>query len=117
MNKADDWSKRDFSITGAGALAYFSAKEKKDLIYYTAQDMRLARIRILKEEECTGRPFVFELTRPPRDRMEFDPGYFATDSKEELQAWVKVIKETQDMRTKRVNPTGRPGSPRLSPRK
>ena len=48
-------------LTQGGALCYYSKKEEKNLIYYPADDLVHAEIKILGENEYPGKPYNFEV--------------------------------------------------------
>ena len=74
-------------LSRSGAFCYYSQKENRDLIYHTAEDMRLAKIKAIREGQAKARGVpakighsLFEITRPQRDNMEFESGWFAAES-------------------------------------
>merc|ERR1712050_634827 len=85
-----DWIEREFAIAKNGSLTYYSPKDERDLVYYTAVDMQRAKIVPLKEEE-TNKPFAFHICLPALDGVEFTPGEFAAESKELRQTWINEL--------------------------
>lgn len=94
------WMKREMWLSKSGALCYFSQRENRDLIYHTAEDMRLAKVKAVRDNQAKARGvpekvgnFVFEIIRPPRDGMEFEPGWFAAESAQSFDQWMKALLE------------------------
>merc|ERR1719382_1006850 len=86
-NKAEDWFQRDMWIAQNGSLVYFSPKEDRDLVYYTAADVATAKVEKVKDGEAC-RSFCFRVILPPTKGVEFTPGEFAAESPSQLQQWL-----------------------------
>merc|ERR1712045_931099 len=61
--KEEDWFLRDMWITANGSLVYYSPKEERDLVYYTAADLSRAKVEPFTEESSFQRNvFIVSLT-------------------------------------------------------
>jgi len=83
------WYERDTWLARNGSLVYFSKKEERELIYYTAADVAQARLtRVAAAQSC--RPWSFQIRIPPcsSDGLEFAPGEFAAPSEELRERWI-----------------------------
>lgn len=85
-----DWFQREMWLTRNGSLVYFSAKEGRALIYYTSSDVARASLRLLGPDAACV-PWVFSVTLPPSDGIEFAPGEFAAESEEMRDRWLQAF--------------------------
>lgn len=90
----DDWIKRTMWISKNGALVYRSQEEDRDLIYWTAEDLRNADVSVVKDGDAIM-PFVFKVSPAPRDGFTFACSEFAAESAEAREAWTKKIQEVR----------------------
>jgi len=86
--KAEDWFLRETWISRNGSFVYRSARENRELIYYTAADVGRAEVAKLPAEKAV-KPFAFEVTLPPCEGMEFQKGQFAAESEEARDKWIE----------------------------
>lgn len=77
--------------TESGSFCYYSEKQKTELEYHSATDLKAAKISRFRAESC--RPWAFEIRLPARDWMEYEPGIFAAPSQKECNNWVQKLKE------------------------
>lgn len=92
IKKDDNWFLRDMWTTKNGSLAYYSAKEERDLVYYTAQDLNRCTM-----EKCEGgvKGYAFTVVLESADGVEFDPGTFSAESEKGREDWMKEISKYQ----------------------
>jgi len=88
--QAEDWFERDFSIAKNGSLTYYSPKDERDLVYYTATDMQRAKIQVLQDGQA-NKPFAFQICLPALDGVEFAPGEFAAESQDMRRTWIDEL--------------------------
>merc|ERR1719264_1410220 len=90
--RADDWFEREMWISNNGSLVYWSKKEDRKLVYYTAHDIQRATFRELQSSEsCKMWPFRVQL--PASEDIEFTPGEFAANSEEERSRWIAEFQQ------------------------
>jgi serine/threonine protein kinase len=88
----DNWFDREMWISKNGSLVYYSKKEERDLVYYTAADLlRATYTKLEKGESCM--PFAFTVALPKSGEIEFEPGVFAADTNELRDTWLKEFKK------------------------
>lgn len=92
--KKDDWFQREMWITTDGNLVYHSVKEERDLIYYTAEDLRRSKIGIIPSSE-SYMPWTFQVQLAGVGEIEFTPGEFAAESEEDMQEWIAAVRQCQ----------------------
>jgi hypothetical protein len=92
--KDDQWFEREMWIAKNGSLVYYSQKEERDLVYYTAVDLNSAKYSFVPEKD-TCKPFTFLIHLADVNGVEFAPGEFAANSKEEMDAWIAEFKKVQ----------------------
>jgi len=86
--KREDWYERDMWIAKNGSLVYWSKKEEKQLVYYTACDVANAKlVKIPEDKSCL--PHAFQVKLPSKDGVEFVPGEFAAESREMYDQWLE----------------------------
>jgi len=90
--KSEDWFERDFWIAINGSMVYFSPKEDRDLVYYTASDVARAKVTMINDGE-TCRKNVFQVQLPPVNGVEFAAGVFSCDSEESRKKWIAEFKQ------------------------
>merc|ERR550537_788046 len=56
----EDWFEREMWLSKNGSLVYYSKKEDKDLVYYTADDLARATIKPLTSDESV-KPWPFQI--------------------------------------------------------
>jgi len=83
-----DWFEREMWISKNSSLVYFSKKEDKNLVYYSAEDLTRATIQKLEASE-SFRPHSFLVNLAPHDGIEFAPGEFAAASEEAQTRWIQ----------------------------
>jgi hypothetical protein len=88
--KPEDWFQRDMWIAKNGSLVYWSAKEDRELVYYTAVDVANARI-VLVDPDDSARPWTFQVHLPEVQGMLFAPGEFSADSEELRTRWIQEL--------------------------
>merc|ERR1712050_376563 len=88
--KKDDWFERDMWIGKNGSLVYYSEKEARDLVYYTAEDIVKAKIHLLAEGES-----YFQWSFAVEIGPDIPAGEFATNTEEEMQMWMKELRKVQ----------------------
>lgn len=88
-----DWAKRVMWMSRNGSLVYYSIEEKRNLIYWTAADIRNARVEEVPDTDSIM-PFAFNV-HPFHDGHQCAPSEFAAASEEERQAWIAKIREAQ----------------------
>merc|ERR1712110_411795 len=59
-----DWLERTMWISKNGCLAYWSKKEEKELVYFTAEDVKHATIVALSND-LSFKPWTFQVYLPP----------------------------------------------------
>jgi len=88
--KPEDWFERDMWLAKNGSLVYYSQKEKKELVYYTASDVHSAEISFIANEK-SHKPWAFQVHIAAVEGIEFVPGEFAAESEEERLTWAKEL--------------------------
>lgn len=86
--KEDHWFLRDMWTTKNGSLAYYSTKDERDLIYYTAQDISRATVESIPAG--TFQTYAFTITLESKG-VEFEPGTFAAQSQKEREEWLTEL--------------------------
>merc|ERR1740123_27893 len=87
-----DWFLRDMWITANGSLVYYSPKEERDLVYYTAADLGNAQVLKAEDRESLHEHGITLLLMPNETTgVEFDPGEFAAESSEAQQKWLEAL--------------------------
>lgn len=87
------WQKRDAWIARTGALCYYSIKDSKRLVLLSASKLAEAEIK-----RCDGgsQKIAFEVRTPTDTDDEADVVFtFGCRSEEELEQWIRMIKEVQ----------------------
>merc|ERR1712203_276933 len=93
--KEEDWFQREMWLARNGSLVYFSKKEDRELVYYTADD--LARATFLEiDNSLSFRPWAFQVQLPPYGDVEFVAGEFAAETAEMRSAWIQEFKNFQE---------------------
>lgn len=90
--QADHWFHRDMWIAKNSSLVYYSPKDDRELVYYTAADMQKAVVKAL-DDGLACRKFAFMIVLSATDGVEFDPGEFAAESEEEKQRWMAELRK------------------------
>mmetsp|Transcript_53010 Transcript_53010/g.124215 ORF Transcript_53010/g.124215 Transcript_53010/m.124215 type:complete len:691 (-) Transcript_53010:146-2218(-) len=105
--REEDWLERDMWISKNGALVYWSVKDERELVYYTANDVAECRIVVLDNSDSC-KPWAFQVHLPPHGGVEFAPGEFAAESEELRIKWIEsftpceVVWPEQDNQAKPV---------------
>jgi hypothetical protein len=86
----DDWFQREFWIAKNNCMVYFSPKENRELVYYTAADFLRAETKAIPSSE-SHYPFTFQVILKPCDGVEFAPGEFACETEEIRKEWMAKI--------------------------
>jgi len=89
--KKDDWFEREMWIAVNGSFVYWSKKEERDLVYYTAEDLANASYAKVSDSE-SFRPWTFQVRLPAKNGVEFSPGEFAALSEDELEHWLTAFR-------------------------
>mmetsp|Transcript_6557 Transcript_6557/g.14185 ORF Transcript_6557/g.14185 Transcript_6557/m.14185 type:complete len:691 (-) Transcript_6557:51-2123(-) len=90
--KVDDWFEREMWIAKNGSLVYWSKKEDRELVYYTANDIAKAKF-VLIDNEDTSQPWAFQVQLPPSGGIEFAPGEFAAESEANRDRWISEMSQ------------------------
>jgi len=93
--REEDWFEREMWIARNGSLVYFSKKEDRELIYYTADDIALAKFTKI-DNSASFKPWTFQVKLPPRGDVEFSAGEFAAESEDMRSAWIREFKVFQE---------------------
>jgi len=86
----DHWFERDMWIANNGSLCYYSKKEKKELVYYTGEDVARASISATPAGAAV-KPHAFQVHLAPVDDLEFLPGEFAAPSAALRSEWMRAL--------------------------
>jgi len=89
-SKDSDWFERDVWLSRNGSLVYYSPKDKRELVYYTAADLHGATVVSIPEGKSL-KPWAFQVTLQPHDGLEFAPGQFAAESESMRDMWIEVL--------------------------
>jgi len=91
VNVEADWQQREMWLSKNGSFVYWSAKEERDLVYYTAPDTAHATVSAASETSsaCPPDSWRFQVALTPAGDMELQPGEFAAASLELREAWLK----------------------------
>mmetsp|Transcript_20322 Transcript_20322/g.36292 ORF Transcript_20322/g.36292 Transcript_20322/m.36292 type:complete len:686 (-) Transcript_20322:45-2102(-) len=90
----EDWFQRDVWISKNGSLVYWSKKEDRAMVYYTADDIAKAKFVFLPNEE-TYQPWAFQVKLPPNGDIEFAAGEFAALSEVMRECWIEEFQKFQ----------------------
>mmetsp|Transcript_11962 Transcript_11962/g.21913 ORF Transcript_11962/g.21913 Transcript_11962/m.21913 type:complete len:682 (+) Transcript_11962:128-2173(+) len=90
--KNEDWFLREMWISKNGCLVYYSPKEERELIYYTAADLSRAKVAVVDSSK-TMKPYAFQVILPPANGVEFAPGDFAAETEEQRNKWMAEFKK------------------------
>ncbi|CAJ1356039.1 unnamed protein product [Effrenium voratum] len=85
--KEEDWFEREMWIAKNGSLVYWSKKEDRELVYYTANDISNAKFVFLENED-TFHAWSFQVHLAPSSGVEFAPGEFAAESEAMRDRWI-----------------------------
>ncbi|CAE7677317.1 Pak4 [Symbiodinium sp. CCMP2456] len=88
--KVDDWFEREMWIAKNGSLVYWSKKEDRELVYYTANDIAQAKF-VLIDNEDTFHPWAFQVQLASSGGIEFAPGEFAAESEASRDRWISEL--------------------------
>merc|ERR1740123_3005045 len=90
--KEEDWFLREMWITTNGSLVYYSPKEERDLVYYTAADLGHAQV-VKAEDQHSLHQFglTILLQATGAGGVEFEPGEFAAETEEARQRWIDEL--------------------------
>eukprot|EP00439_Symbiodinium_sp_Y106_P075182 s275_g14.t2 len=88
--KVDDWFEREMWIAKNGSLVYWSKKEDRELVYYTANDIAQAKF-VLIDNEDTFHPWAFHVQLASSGGIEFAPGEFAAESEASRDRWISEL--------------------------
>jgi serine/threonine protein kinase len=87
-----DWFDRQFWITVTGKFAYYSQRDEKDLVYFNAEDIKNATLKVLTEADSV-KPFSFSITLKQKDEeIIIEPAVFAAESDAKLKEWMAAFK-------------------------
>mmetsp|Transcript_43162 Transcript_43162/g.101444 ORF Transcript_43162/g.101444 Transcript_43162/m.101444 type:complete len:699 (-) Transcript_43162:174-2270(-) len=110
--RPDDWLHREMWIAKNGALVYWSVKDDRELVYYTAIDIATCRIVVLNSSDSC-KPWAFQVHLPAMDGIEFAPGEFAAESEESRESWIANFNPSEVIRAQET-PTSERGRRRGS---
>lgn len=85
--KVEDWFEREFWVAKNGSMVYYSPKDDRDLVYFTAADVARANLVTLPEGQSYHK-FVFQVQLPPVNGVEFAPGVFAAADEATRKKWM-----------------------------
>lgn len=85
-----DWFLRDMWIAKNGSLVYYSPKEERDLVYYTATDIAQAKVTAIPDGEAFQKN-IFTVQLPPTNGVEFEAGEFGCESTALRAQWMKEL--------------------------
>lgn len=88
--KQEDWFLRDMWLAKNGSLVYWSPKEGRELVYYTAEDLSHATVNRISAG-ASFRDWAFSVQLPSVDGVEFAPGEFAAETSEEREQWLDEL--------------------------
>jgi len=88
--KVEDWFEREMWLSVTGNLVYFSKKEQKELVHYTAEDIADATFTIIEDSDSI-RPHTFQVQLRATDDIEFAPSQFAAESDDLRARWMKEM--------------------------
>merc|ERR1712039_13535 len=94
----DHWFEREMWIAKNGSLVYWSKKEDRELVYYTADDIARASLAELAAAQSL-RPWSFQVKLPAANDVEFAPGEFAAESEDMRKTWIAEFKKFQKKAT------------------
>jgi serine/threonine protein kinase len=89
--KADDWFEREMWTSKNGSLVYYSKKEERDLVYYTAADLFRATYQKIPDKD-SAKPNCFLVCLPKSGDTEFEPGCFAAETADLQEKWINEFK-------------------------
>jgi len=92
--KESDWLSRDMWVSNNGSLVYYSERESRELIYYNSTDVAKAALKSVGVGQSI-KPYTFEVQLPPVDGVEFSPSFFAAESADMRDKWIKHLKSAQ----------------------
>jgi len=86
-----DWIKREMWLSENGSLVYLSAKEDRELVYYTAADVALATAIAVSAtpSACPPESWRFQVRLAPCGDLDLQPGEFAAETEERREAWLE----------------------------
>eukprot|EP00913_Durusdinium_trenchii_P034870 g32618.t1 len=94
--KAEDWFEREMWIAKNGSLVYWSKKEDRELVYYTADDIANAKFIFLEKDDATH-PWAFQVQLAPNSGVEFAPGEFAAESEALRDRWISEMTKKESV--------------------
>lgn len=86
-----DWFERSMWLSKNGSLVYWSAKEERELVYFSSQDIEGASVDALPDDQSC-RQSAFQVQLPPVNGMEFAPSSFAAESEEMRDRWIREFR-------------------------
>jgi len=91
VDVTEDWISREFWLSKNGSLVYWSAREERELVYYTAPDIAHATVCAVSETASASPPnsWRFQVRLAPTGEVELTAGEFAAESKELREAWLQ----------------------------
>lgn len=90
LHTESDWFERDTWLSKNGSLVYWSQREDRELIYHTSADVRRSSVqRVSNGQAC--KLWVFELYIPPNHDFEVSPSFFAAQSMDNVDQWVRAL--------------------------
>jgi len=89
--KEDDWFEREMWIAVNGSLVYWSKKEERDLVYYTAEDLASATYKKIPDSQ-SNRPWTFQVHLQAKHGVEFAPGEFAAVTQAQQEQWLAAFR-------------------------
>jgi len=89
--KEEHWFLRDMWIAKNGSMVYYSPKEERDLVYYTAADVSKAVSEAIQDEGSFQKNVFTVKLAPAEDGTEFEPGEFGCESTSLRDKWVEKM--------------------------
>jgi serine/threonine protein kinase len=90
--KSEDWVERNMWLAENGSLVYWSAKEERELVYYTTADLAQAIVVPVAGGESV-KPHCFSVVLPVHGGVEFVPGEFAAPSEKKRDRWITELRK------------------------
>mmetsp|Transcript_97647 Transcript_97647/g.273220 ORF Transcript_97647/g.273220 Transcript_97647/m.273220 type:complete len:658 (+) Transcript_97647:93-2066(+) len=88
----EHWFRRDMWIAKNGSMVYYSPKEERELVYYTAADINRATVKKAPDGHGCKR-FVFTVQLPATDGVEFEPGEFSAETEEHRTRFMQALQK------------------------
>mmetsp|Transcript_5428 Transcript_5428/g.13455 ORF Transcript_5428/g.13455 Transcript_5428/m.13455 type:complete len:1010 (+) Transcript_5428:125-3154(+) len=90
----EDWFEFDMWLAKDGSFCYWSNKEEKELIQYTANAVANAMLKKITNEK-SAKPWSFQVQIPGRHGVGFEPGEYAAETSSERDLWMQEFRRRQ----------------------